>query len=230
MCQTVKVQDSDMYMRERSAHQEGARSQASGVRGLGHPTLVSSHARDQVLFSTISQPGIAVCHEKTPLSTPPMHRHNKTQRRKALTRTNFQNRLSQNWRGTRSVSVSSCLHDSNLCGQLEENAKMQKDMLLAVMKGSTVFVNYLGTLSALGRHSCIAQIHSSCEVRAPNYSSSSTDLTRVMFCSAHEVASSRQHKSVSASDVLRALEQMDMGDLVPQLQTSLEGMWSLPAL
>ena len=41
--------------------------------------------------------------------------------------------------------------------------------------------------------------------------------------SAHEVASSRQHKSISASDVLRALEQMDMGDLVPKLQAELDG-------
>ncbi|KAF7792157.1 hypothetical protein EIP86_003187 [Pleurotus ostreatoroseus] len=67
---------------------------------------------------------------------------------------------------------------------LPDNSKMQKEMLLAVLKGSTVFVNYLGA--------------------------------------AHEVASSRQHKSISASDVLRALEQMDMGDLVPKLQAELE--------
>ncbi|KAJ3534846.1 hypothetical protein NM688_g7069 [Phlebia brevispora] len=68
---------------------------------------------------------------------------------------------------------------------LPDNAKMQKEMLLAVLKGSTVFVNYLAA-------------------------------------NAHEVASSRQHKSVSASDVLRALEQMDMGDIVPKLQAELE--------
>ncbi|PSR74550.1 hypothetical protein PHLCEN_2v9727 [Hermanssonia centrifuga] len=68
---------------------------------------------------------------------------------------------------------------------LPDNAKMQKEMLLAVMKGSTVFVNYLAA-------------------------------------TAHDVASGKQHKSVSASDVLKALELMEMGDLVPKLQAELQ--------
>ena len=46
--------------------------------------------------------------------------------------------------------------------------------------------------------------------------------------SAHEVANSRQHKSVSASDVLRALEQMEMGDVVPRLTAELDGTYANP--
>lgn len=45
-----------------------------------------------------------------------------------------------------------------------------------------------------------------------------------MFVSAHDIASQKQHKSVSASDVLKALEQLDMGDMVPKLQQDLQCM------
>lgn len=98
---------------------------------------------------------------------------------------------------------------------------MQKEMLLAVLKGSTVFVNYLGA-SALSCSACTTKLRLSYQVRSlqvlPHIS-----LIWLIRHSAHEVASSRQHKSVSASDVLRALEQMDMGDIVPKLQAELEG-------
>lgn len=40
---------------------------------------------------------------------------------------------------------------------------------------------------------------------------------------AHEVAASKQHKSISASDVLRALEIVEMGDMVPAIQQELDG-------
>ena len=41
------------------------------------------------------------------------------------------------------------------------------------------------------------------------------------------MATSKQHKSISASDVLRALEQMDMGDIVPKLQGELDSVYLL---
>ncbi|EKM51031.1 uncharacterized protein PHACADRAFT_262974 [Phanerochaete carnosa HHB-10118-sp] len=66
---------------------------------------------------------------------------------------------------------------------IPENAKLQKETVLALMKGSTVFINYLGA--------------------------------------AHDVASQKQHKSVSASDVLKALELLDLGDMMPKLQQEL---------
>ena len=40
---------------------------------------------------------------------------------------------------------------------------------------------------------------------------------------AHDVAHSKQHKSISASDVLKALELIEFGDLVDKLQGELTG-------
>ncbi|KAJ6455840.1 histone-fold-containing protein [Mycena sanguinolenta] len=67
---------------------------------------------------------------------------------------------------------------------LPENVKMQKETVLSLIKGSTVFINYLGA-------------------------------------TAHDVALSKQHKSISASDVLKALEMIEFGDLVDKLQAEL---------
>ncbi|KAJ6547309.1 histone-fold-containing protein [Mycena capillaripes] len=67
---------------------------------------------------------------------------------------------------------------------LPENVKMQKETVLSLIKGSTVFINYLGAF-------------------------------------AHDVALSKQHKSISASDVLKALEMIEFGDLVDKLQAEL---------
>ena len=41
--------------------------------------------------------------------------------------------------------------------------------------------------------------------------------------SAHDVAQSRQHKSISASDVLKALEIMQFADITGKLQNELAG-------
>ncbi|KAK0228834.1 histone-fold-containing protein [Armillaria fumosa] len=68
---------------------------------------------------------------------------------------------------------------------IPENAKLQKETILSLVKGSTVFINYLAA-------------------------------------SAHDVALSKQHKSISATDVLRALEVMELGDLVQNLQEELQ--------
>ncbi|KAJ7058093.1 histone-fold-containing protein [Mycena amicta] len=67
---------------------------------------------------------------------------------------------------------------------LPDNAKMQKETVLSLVKGSTVFINYLAA-------------------------------------TAHDVALSKQHKSISASDVLKALETIEFGDLVDKLQGEL---------
>ncbi|KAJ3486896.1 hypothetical protein NLI96_g3896 [Meripilus lineatus] len=66
-----------------------------------------------------------------------------------------------------------------------DNVKLQKETVTALLKGSTVFVNYLAA-------------------------------------TAHDVAASKQHKSVSASDVLKALELTQFGDLVDKLQGELQ--------
>ena len=44
--------------------------------------------------------------------------------------------------------------------------------------------------------------------------------------SAHDVALSKQHKSISASDVLKALEMLEFTDMVEQLQGELQGSYS----
>ncbi|KIM70877.1 hypothetical protein SCLCIDRAFT_6332 [Scleroderma citrinum Foug A] len=61
---------------------------------------------------------------------------------------------------------------------IPDNAKLQKETVLSLVKGSTVFINYL--------------------------------------------ALSKQHKSISASDVLKALEMIEFGDLVDKLQEELQ--------
>ena len=45
--------------------------------------------------------------------------------------------------------------------------------------------------------------------------------------SAHDVAHSKQHKSISASDVLKALEMIEFADLVPPLQAELQRVFHL---
>jgi len=67
-----------------------------------------------------------------------------------------------------------------------ENVKLQKDTVLSLVKGATVFINYLAA-------------------------------------TAHEVSTSKQHKSISASDVFKALELIEFADLIPSLQTELQG-------
>ncbi|KAH7886544.1 histone-fold-containing protein [Phlebopus sp. FC_14] len=68
---------------------------------------------------------------------------------------------------------------------IPDNAKLQKETVLSLVKGSTVFINYLAA-------------------------------------TAHDVALSKQHKSISASDVLKALEMIEFGDLVEMLQAELQ--------
>ncbi|KAF9067558.1 histone-fold-containing protein [Rhodocollybia butyracea] len=66
-----------------------------------------------------------------------------------------------------------------------DNTKLQKEAILSLVKGSTVFINYLAA-------------------------------------TAHDVAQSKQHKSISASDVLKALELIELGDLVDPLTAELQ--------
>ncbi|TFK68322.1 histone-fold-containing protein [Pluteus cervinus] len=67
---------------------------------------------------------------------------------------------------------------------IPDNAELQKDTVLSLVKGSTVFINYLAA-------------------------------------TAHDVAASKQHKSISASDMMKALEMMEFGDIVEQIQAEL---------
>ncbi|TRM61016.1 histone-fold-containing protein [Schizophyllum amplum] len=67
---------------------------------------------------------------------------------------------------------------------LPENVKLQKETVISLVKGSTVFINYLAA-------------------------------------TAHDLALQKAHKSVSASDVLRALELLEFGDLVEPLTAEL---------
>ncbi|EPQ53038.1 histone-fold-containing protein [Gloeophyllum trabeum ATCC 11539] len=69
---------------------------------------------------------------------------------------------------------------------IPENTKLQKEVVTSLVKGSTVFINYLGASAA------------------------------------HDVAASKQHKSISATDVLKALELLEFADMVPGLQTELQ--------
>ncbi|KAK0196819.1 histone-fold-containing protein [Armillaria mellea] len=84
---------------------------------------------------------------------------------------------------------------------IPENAKLQKETILSLVKGSTVFINYLAA----------TQVHSFSRV-----------FLYLILSSAHDVALSKQHKSISATDVLRALEVMELGDLVQNLQEELQ--------
>ncbi|EMD31575.1 hypothetical protein CERSUDRAFT_127304 [Gelatoporia subvermispora B] len=55
-----------------------------------------------------------------------------------------------------------------------------------------------------------------------SYVKASTVFINYLAATAHDVASSKQHKSVSASDILKALEMMEMGDMVDTLQKELQ--------
>ncbi|KAI0795907.1 histone-fold-containing protein [Abortiporus biennis] len=66
-----------------------------------------------------------------------------------------------------------------------DNVKLQKETVLALLKGSTVFINYIAA-------------------------------------TAHDVALAKQHKSIAASDVLKALELTQFGDMVDMLQNELQ--------
>ncbi|EAU83629.1 hypothetical protein CC1G_12238 [Coprinopsis cinerea okayama7 len=67
---------------------------------------------------------------------------------------------------------------------LPDEARLTKETVLSLVKGSTVFINYLAA-------------------------------------TAHDIAIAKQHKSIAATDVLRALELLDFGDLVEPLTQEL---------
>jgi len=74
---------------------------------------------------------------------------------------------------------------------LPDNAKLQKETVLALVKGSTVFINYLAA-------------------------------------TAHDVAVSKQHKSISVSDIFKALELIEFGHLTPALEAQFQAYKALP--
>ncbi|KAF8530068.1 histone-fold-containing protein [Hysterangium stoloniferum] len=85
---------------------------------------------------------------------------------------------------------------------LPHDAKLQKDTVGALVDGSTVFINYLGTV-----HNFVARIElNPCLTAA----------------TAHDVAESRSRKTIAAPDILKALEIIEFGDLVSLLEEELE--------
>ncbi|EIW72403.1 hypothetical protein TREMEDRAFT_24290 [Tremella mesenterica DSM 1558] len=79
-------------------------------------------------------------------------------------------------------------------GSIPDNVKMQQDVVLALLRGSTLFISYLW------------------------YKKKNADI------SAHDQALARSGKSITASDVIKAISEMDFGpadDLIPILEHEL---------
>ncbi|TEB22857.1 histone-fold-containing protein [Coprinellus micaceus] len=68
---------------------------------------------------------------------------------------------------------------------LPDEARLTKETVLALVKGSTVFINYIGAC-------------------------------------AHDIAISKQHKTISAADVLKALDLIDFGDVIAALEAEVK--------
>ncbi len=91
--------------------------------------------------------------------------------------------------------------------------------MLALVKGSTVFINYIGELfhykpsllSDMDRSCCVGLF-----VNPPG--------TLYKPARAQEVAFAHGRKTIMSSDVLQALELTEFGDMVPSLNKELEGM------
>lgn len=103
---------------------------------------------------------------------------------------------------------------------MPENAKLQKETVLSLVKGSTVFINYLG----MRRYVPVALYLTADHCGSGDVCDSTDFLRRLLtyLVRAHDVALSKQHKSISASDVLKALEMIEFGDLVEMLQNELQ--------
>jgi DNA polymerase epsilon subunit 3 len=90
--------------------------------------------------------------------------------------------------------------------------KMQQDVVLALLRSSTLFIGYLSEL--LFRFKLTRQLLRTLLVI------SQAD------CSAHDQALSRSGKSITASDIIKAIMEMDFGpadNLVPLLEQELAG-------
>jgi hypothetical protein len=93
--------------------------------------------------------------------------------------------------------------------------------VLSLVKGSTVFINYLGMSGfCSGRKpSADVSFSFSCNVCSILWKCVGCYL---ISARAHDVAAGKQHKSIAASDVLKALEIMEFGDLVEPLSAELQ--------
>ena len=110
--------------------------------------------------------------------------------------------------------------------QIPDNVKLQKETVLSLVKGSTVFINYLGACAShylfLYILTCIF-LKKLLRTSIDRQSNDSCFDAFFFIYSAHDVALSKQHKSISASDVLKALEMLEFPDMVEQLQGELQG-------
>ncbi|KAF8512971.1 hypothetical protein JB92DRAFT_3116708 [Gautieria morchelliformis] len=89
---------------------------------------------------------------------------------------------------------------------LPHDAKLQKETISTLANGATVFINYLGMPGYDA--TCLINDWSMVQPR------------REVF--AQDVASSRSRKTIAGQDILKALELIEFGDLVPILQGELE--------
>ena len=123
------------------------------------------------------------------------------------------------------------LPESSLCSssqanlKVPDNVKLQKETVLSLVKGSTVFINYLGMprIHTLLFNSFIVSSRDVCFLLL--YCVFTYQTIFPFSSSAHDVAQSRQHKSISASDVVKALEIMQFRTVSLQAQHELNGKY-----
>jgi DNA polymerase epsilon subunit 3 len=110
-------------------------------------------------------------------------------------------------------------------GEASMPTKFTKDATLSMVKGSTVFINYVGKLcSSIKVTQTMAEASFS-------YCSCYVSLQNILWTAslihfptrAHDIALSRSHKTISAADVIKALEQLEFGDIATLMPAELEG-------
>ena len=107
--------------------------------------------------------------------------------------------------------------------------------MLSLVKGSTVFINLLGGFARSVYVGWLLWLiyYCSCNVWfiPPPQQALLTRLKKIIILfSAYDIAQSKQHKSISASDVLKALETIEFSDMVNKLQAELLSASSTPNL
>lgn len=147
------------------------------------------------------------------------------------------------------INLSLDLADASPLVQIPDNVKMQQEVVIALMRSSTLFINYLCKCQApfslspfhlfdsacifslLGLpipypHKLICNMDQSYPLRLPPFCS---ELTVLTAAGAHDQAVARSGKMTTAADVLKAIQEMDMGpadNLLPILEQELAGEFS----
>jgi DNA polymerase epsilon subunit 3 len=108
--------------------------------------------------------------------------------------------------------------------QIPDNVKMQQEVIMALMRSSTLFINYLSG-SSFSSSTCLTDLQ-----RRRKSAETRCNVNRTLIFSAHDQALARSGKSITASDVMKAITEMDFGpadNLVPLLEVELAGGSSL---